>query len=270
MPSSRYYKFKEVSRKERIKKLKNLFLFIVISGLFLGIIWMIFLSPFFKIKKINIVSENAYLNRDDIMKIISETAPLGFRENLLLVSKFRLKKELTAAFPAIKDITIKKSLFHTLMVDFRQRIPVGIWCYPAGGQPQADNCYYFDSEGIAFAYAPQTEGGLILKITDLSKNDISLGNKVLDNGRINFVMDFMDKIDKINTFRILEFKVIPSSSVDFEAVTDNGWSIYLDDKQEPASAVNNLMIVLDEAIKNTGNLEYIDLRIPSRIFYKLK
>lgn len=270
MPSSRYYKFKEVSREERIKKLKSSLLFFGIFCLFVGIIWIVFLSPTFKIKEINIISDSIYLNRDDILKIISDIAPFGLKENLLVISNSRLKSELTATFPAITDISVKKKLFNTLTVNFKKRVQIGIWCHPTGGQPQADNCYYFDKEGIVFSQAPETEGGLILKITDLSKNDIPLGDKVLGDNRIYFIINFIDIVGKIDKFKILEFKIKPSSSVDFEAVTDTGWLIYLDDTQDPKVAVNNLLTVLDEAVKNTGNLEYIDLRIPSRIFYKLK
>ena len=260
MPSSRYYKFKEVNREERIKKLKSLFLFFGIFCLFIGIIWTIFLSPTFKIKNVDIISDCVYLGSNDIKKIISDIAPLGLKENLLVVSNSRLKSELAAMFPAITDISVKKKLFNTITVNYKKRIQVGIWC-------NSVNCYYFDKEGIIFADAPRTEGGLILKITNLSKNDISLGGKVLDDNRIHFIIDFIDSVGKIDKFKILEFKIKPSPSVDFEAVTDAGWLIYLDDNQEPTSAVNNLLTILDEAVKNTGNLEYIDLRIPSRIYY---
>ncbi len=263
MPSSRYYKFKEVHHKEKIKKLKILLLSVTGFFLCLSIIWLFLISSLFKIKDIHIISDSTYLNRDDILKTISSIAPLGLSKNLLILSKFRLKSELAASFPAITDITIGKDLFHTLIVSFKKRIPIGIWC-------DITRCYYFDKEGIVFADAPQTEGSLILKITDLSKSNVSLSDKVLDSGRINFVINFSDNINKLDTFKILEFKINPNPSVDFEAITNKNWSIYLDDRQDPALAVSNLLTILDEAVKNTGNIEYIDLRIPSRIFYKLK
>ena len=109
-----------------------------------------------------------------------------------------------------------------------------------------------------------------MKIKDLSKNDILLGDKVLDDNQINFIITFNDKISENNKFKILEFKIKPSYSVDLEAVTDKNWSIYIDEKQDPVMAVNNLLSILEEAVKNTGNLEYVDLRIPSRVFYKMR
>ena len=269
MSSSRYYRFKTIGREKKIKKLKILFSLLFLLTIILTAFWLIFLSSLLKIQNINF-SDNTVLNRDDALNIISDIAPFGLGENLLILSKSRLKSELAAAFPFITDITIKKKLFHTVTINFNKRIQVGIWCHPAGNEPQADKCYYFDKDGIAFADTPETEGSLILKIKDLSKNDILLGDKVLDDNQINFIITFNDKISENNKFKILEFKIKPSYSVDLEAVTDKNWSIYIDEKQDPVMAVNNLLSILEEAVKNTGNLEYVDLRIPSRVFYKMR
>ncbi|MBI2446497.1 MAG: FtsQ-type POTRA domain-containing protein [Parcubacteria group bacterium] len=262
MPSSRYYRFKTISKEEKIKKIKILFFLFFLLAIILTVFWLIFLSSFLKIQNINF-SDNTVLNRDNILSIISNINSFGLGENLLILSKSRLKSELAAAFPSITDITITKKLFNTITIDFHKRIQIGIWCNSAG-------CYYFDKTGVAFAKTPETEGSLILKIEDLSKNNILLGDKVLDDNLINFIFAFNAKISENNKFKILEFKIKPNFSVDLEAVTNKNWSIYLDEKQEPAAAVNNLLSILEEAVKNTGNLEYVDLRIPSRVFYKLK
>jgi|SRR3989344_2557814 len=257
MPSSRYYKFKIENQKEKTKRLR--ILLFVFSALItiLATAWFVFMSPFFKINNIE-VSDNDYLN--NVSSLLNS--------NLLTLSRSRLKSELSNTFPEITEIEIVKKLFHTVKINFQKRAQVGIWCHPAGDQLQADSCFYFDKEGIIFKEAPQTEGGLILKIIDASKNSASLGDMVLDNNKINFIIAFSDKINENNKFKILEFKIKPKSSVDLEAITDQKWSIYLDEKQEPVTAANNLLIILEEAVKNAKNLEYIDLRIPSRVFYK--
>lgn len=265
MPSSRYYRFKATSREKKTKRIKFLllllFIFISISAVF----WLFFISPFFNIRNINI-SDDATVNRSDALNIISGTAPFGLSKNLLILSKSRLKEKLAAAFPAVTDIVIKKELFHTLIINFQKRITSGIWCRPADDGSQGDKCYYFDKEGVAFANAPETEGSLILKIEDGSKNNVNLGGQVLNKNQINFIITFNDKINTNNKFKILEFKIKPNPSIDFEAVTDKNWLIYLDENQDPATAANNLLTLTKEAIKNTDNLKYVDLRIPNNIF----
>lgn len=245
-----------------MKRLKIFFFSLFFLSVILAILWLVLISPLFYIQNINFSNETI-LNRNDVLNIISDTAPLGLDKNLIILSKSRLKSKLTAAFPSITDITIKKNLFHTLTINFQNRVQIGIWC-------NNNNCYYFDKNGIIFFPVPQTEGSLILKVEDLSKSDIALGDKVLDNNQINFITAFSDKIAESNKFKILEFKIKSSLSVDLEAITNKNWSIYLNNKQEPIAAANNLLSILEDAVKNTGDLEYVDLRIPSRIFYKLR
>lgn len=251
MPSSRYYKFKIENQKEKIKRLKTLFFIVLVSSFFLAITWLIFLSPLLKIKNIE-VSDNKYLS--SISSVVSD--------NLLTLSKSRLKNELSSNIPSITNIEITKKPFHTIKIDFEERVQVGIWCNEL-------NCYYFDKEGVAFKEAPQTEGGLILKVIDKSNNDAKLGDNILNNEKIDFIIAFSREINENGNFKILEFKIKPMPSVDLEAITDKGWSIYLDSAHNPGVITTNLFTFLNESIKNNANhLVYIDLRVPNgRIFY---
>ena len=246
---------------------------------FLTIVWSFFFSPFFKIAEIKL-SKNDIVTSDDIHKFIIDSAPLNLGENLLIVSKDQIKSHLAAAFPAITGINIKKELFHSLIVDFEKRIQVGIWCHSKQEPPaspelqrgeQADQCYYFDKEGIIFKEAPQTEGALILKIKDFGKDEVFLGEQILNNEQLVFIIKFNNEIMKNNQFKIIEFEIKPSTNLDLGAKTDRGFSIYINQDQDPVLEANNLFTILNEVIKgNSSNLDYVDLRIPSRIFYKLK
>lgn len=270
MPSSKYWRFKTIKKEERVKRRKVIFFWLSFTAAFLTIMWSFFMSPFFKITEIKL-PENNFITNNDVHKLMINSAPLNLGENMFILSKNRIKSGLAAAFPAITDINIKKEPFHGLIVNFEKRIQIGIWCRPAGDQPQADNCYYFDKEGTVFKEAPQTEGSLILKIEDFEKKEVSLGNQVLSNKQLIFITKLNNKIIENNQFKIIKFKIAPSANLALEALTDRGWSIYLDQNQDPALAANNLLTILDEVLKNkTDNLDYIDLRIPSRIFYKFK
>jgi len=270
MPSSKYWRFKTIKKEERTKHWKVIFFWFSFSAAFLTIMWLFFFSPFFKITEIKL-PENDFITNNDVHKLIVNSAPLNLGENIFILSKNQIKSGLAAIFPAITDISIKKELFHGLIVNFEKRIQIGIWCHLAGVQPQAENCYYFDKEGIVFKETPQTEGALILKIKDFKKKKVSLGDQVLNYNQLKFIAEFNNKITENNQIRIIEFNIGPAANFDLEAITDHGWSIYLDQNQDPILEANNLFTILNEVIKNKApNLEYIDLRLPSRIFYKLK
>ena len=179
---------------------------------------------------------------------------------------------MAAAFPILTDINIEKRPFQTLIINFEKRIPIGIWCHPTGDHPKGDNCFYLDKEGIVFQETPQTEGSLILKVEDAGKNIVALGERVLNEKQLNFITTFNNKAAENNKIQVIEFKMASSTnSSNIEAITNYGWSIYLDQNQDPALAANNLSAILNETIKGKfSTLRYIDLRIPSRVFYNLK
>jgi hypothetical protein len=66
--------------------------------------------------------------------------------------------------------------------------------------------------------------------------------------------------------------IIKSQSVgDLEILTPEGWLIYLDITHPADIQIDALKRVLQEEIKeNRSRLEYIDLRVPNRAYYKLK
>ena len=271
MPSSRYYRFKTADEKERKRKLKTTLFWSVFTVAFLTIIWLFFISPFFKITQIQL-PESDIVTKEDISGLIAANLPLKIGENILLFSSGRLKAALAITFPTITNLKIRKKLFHTIVIGFEKRVQIGFWCHPMGDQPQADNCYYLDKDGIIFKEAPINEGSLILKIKDFEKKSVLIGDKILDDSSLKFILSFNEMVEKAsrNRFKITEFKIKPASNIDLEAVIDDEWSIYLDSAQNPEIEASNLFTVVNEALKNKlDNLSYIDLRIPSRISYCL-
>lgn len=270
MPSSRYWRFKTIKKEKKIKKRELILFWFSFGAGFVFILWSFFASPLFEITEIKL-PENSMITNSYVHKLMADSMYFDFGKNLFLLQKSQIKYNLTAAFPDITNISVKKELFHRLVIDFEKRTQIGIWCHLADDNSENNRCYYFDKKGIIFKEAPQTEGSLILKIEDLSKENISLGAQALTDKQLSFITSFNKKIIENNTFKLVKFKIKSSENRDLEAVTDQGWSVYLDQNQDPALEATNLFTVLSEIIKDkSSKLDYIDLRVPSRVFYKLK
>ncbi len=223
------------------------------------------MSPFLKITEIRL-PESDIVTRENINELVAANLPFKIGENLLLLSSDRLKRDLAAVFPTITNLMVSKELFHTIVVSFEKRIQIGFWCNDS-------TCYSFDKDGTIFKEAPISEGSLILKIKDFEKKSVLIGDKILNDSSLKFILSFNEAVEKNSRshFKITEFKIKPASNIDLEAVVNGDWSIYLDPAQNPEIEVSNLFTVVNEALKNKlSNLSYIDLRVPSRIFYKFK
>ena len=121
MPSSRYYRFKTADEKERKRKLKTTLFWSVFTVAFLTIIWLFFISPFFKITQIQL-PESDIVTKEDISGLIAANLPLKIGENILLFSSGRLKAALAITFPTITNLKIRKKLFHTIVIGFEKRV----------------------------------------------------------------------------------------------------------------------------------------------------
>jgi len=130
------------------------------------------------------------------------------------------------------------------------------------------NCFYMDKNGIIFNPAPEIRGGLILLIEDRNQKKVKLGDQVLKPKIINILQEIKDFFYNQLSTNILSFDV--SSLPDLIINLPGEWLVYLDSDQDIKFQLNILREILNKKIKNRTSLEYIDVRIINRVYYKLK
>ena len=273
MPSSRYYRYPILDAELKKKSRKKIFA--GIFGLFIlgALLWAVYFSPVFEIRNISInhpdkiTPEDAAQIVNDLklysrIRFIYDLVP-SLQKNLILISKKRLIQNLSTSFPEIRDLEVRKKFFHTLSIEFNMREQVGIWC-------ATENCYYIDTDGVIFMPASESEGSLVMKIQDMKNPEADLGQTVLRSDLLKFLIGFRDKLSETEKVSVVFYKLNGEPAL-VEAVTGQGWSLYMEPAKAPDNLIKTVTAALNEAIKsNRSRLEYIDLRIPDRIFYKLK
>ena len=184
---------------------------------------------------------------------------LGF-DNMLIWPN-ALSSSTFAAEPRLAGITISKNYFlHTITVTATERAPFAVWC-----SMPADNCYWFDSQGTAFASTLDTQGGAILVIHDYTHDHIALNEPVIP-------AEFMpDLLSIVNT--------IKGSGLAVQSIALNDLAL----EQLNVTAVSGPVIyfslrfpadedlsVLQKLMTQPGfnKLEYIDFTVENRAFYK--
>ncbi|OGZ33239.1 MAG: hypothetical protein A2174_01875 [Candidatus Portnoybacteria bacterium RBG_13_41_18] len=189
-------------------------------------------------------------------------------------------------FPRIKNINIKESFFdHILLIDVEERIPVAIWCLVAKNEVinatstsevsldntlQAESCYYVDSAGFVFAQAPILSGGLVPIVFDRSLDYLRIKDKISNENTIKFIIDVKKELDVIN-LNLTDFIIQSQTLGDLEVISPDGWKIYFDLNKPAVSQVYSLKRVLSEEVKEKrAQLEYVDLRVENRVYYKLR
>lgn len=235
------------------KKNKKIFLVFVFL-LFLGIIYVLFFSPIFKIRDVIIFG-----NQKTSAEEIKNNLICG---NIILTSESTIKNQLLDKFPVILELKIHKNLFkRKLEIDIKEREEIGIVC-------SSNKCFYFDKEGIVFQNAPITSGSLITIVQDYSNRNYELGDKISNKEFIDTILEINEDLYDETGLKILSFNIDSYPIKELKAITHEGWYILFSTERNIKNQLLVLKVGLDEKIKNRSNLQYVDLRIENRIYYK--
>lgn len=298
MPSTKYYRWQSFEKKDKRGRFyKKIVAVITILGLgFLG--WFLFWSETFRVKDL-IIRGNDRITSSDVFQLINQPRfdlkinfineflkPLG--ANLFWVSRQKLKSDLASLFPDLYDIEIQKEFPGALVIYSKERRIEGIWCAKeiflveegvatstfsfdaSESGKEFSDCFYLDAEGVIFAPVPLNFGSLILKINDFSKKDYKVGERVIEPGVLKFLKDFREALAK-GQINIISFVLGQKPGLDYVAKTSFGFKIYFIPAISLETTLNNFRVLGDNFLKNKlEELDYIDLRIRERAFYKLK
>lgn len=262
--------YKDELRIKKRKKvaLKALIALFIIIAICVGLGYLLFFADLLDVRTIDISGAEIIPSAD--LKTAAEGwlnggfLGLTRNKNLFFISAGELASELTAKFPRIDSAEIRKEFPHGLKITVVERQSAGIWCFVV-----SDKCFYFDKNGVAYAEATQSSGFLILNVADYQGQAVVLGSRVSSEEWTRNMIMARELLLKIGV-SVAEIS-IPSGSFDeFEAKTAGGWKILFSNSTDIAKQIASLGILFRDklpAASRTG-LQYIDLRIQDRIYYK--
>jgi len=140
---------------------------------------------------------------------------------------------------------------------------IGIFC-----KQDTTDCFYIDRQGIIFEAAPKTSGGLVVLIKDYSNREIKLYDKILDPELINMILEIKDYLSTEIGLSVASFDIDAYPAGKLRVITNESWYILFGLKQEIKKQLLSLKAVLDGKIQDRSLLQYVDLRIENRVYYK--
>jgi hypothetical protein len=285
-----YFDEKQRKKRRRILKLKIYGGIAAFFVLLIGAGYLIVYSPLFRITRIyaDFTQNNAenkeelFQNLKDFFAKQSKTAEFLGPENILIWKQEKIGEFLKSR-PEIAEITIKKDYFkRQIEIKVKERERFGIWCqqmrndaeqtqknakekFPhssASVQHNSAFCGWFDKNGILFAETLNVEGQLINKVADFSNRQLKLGDKALDDKFFQNLIKIFEFLEKSG----LRIKSLKLENLELQEVkTESSPIIYFSLRFAPDSAFDALKTLKNKGLKN---IEYIDLRIENRVFYR--
>src|SRR3990167_7071760 len=235
------------SRKLRRKRLilKALVVGVIFAAIFAGVV-AFFRIPYLQVEKIEI-SGNNLINRDGLIK-------------------------------KIKKISLDKKYFGAIVVKLEERSNAVLFC-------EKEDCAYADENGFVFEKAPYFSGAVFLKLIEQRNSDSGgnaktideyLGTSLIAENEFKKILEFAG-LPRPDSVRLAAktgggvSEVVLKKENIYEFYMNEGWKIILNDKNEPQSAYLNLITALEANIKDKRpKLDYIDLRLGNKIYFKYK
>jgi cell division septal protein FtsQ len=284
--------------KEGEKRKKPLGKYWLAAGLFVvsaaGIFYLIIFSSLLALDKIR-VEGNKEIKEEQIIEIagpllakkIYNQIPVA---NPVFLPEEKIKSGILENLPEVKSVIVAKDFkSHSLIIKIEERQRSAIWCRVLVKEPNQvssstgqktnqnesgfgpiEKCFFVDDQGFVFKPAPIFSGGPVATVYDETIQSIEIKDKVSSEKTLSFVLAAKKELGA-NNLDLTDFVIKSRSLGDLEILTSGSWRIYLNINNSVKDQIYSLKRVLEEEIKEKiGQLEYIDLRVENKVYYKLK
>lgn len=254
-----YYKPSELVKKRSRIRLQIFLWCLAVSGLLAGLVYIGVYSPVFRVRNIR-VEGISQLTAEVVLNVVK---PLVFHNAFLqwLGERNMLawrEQQISVPTSGILLASIGRNIFtRSVTISIKERKQAGIWCF-------REACFWFDQEGVLFESAPQTEGSLLAYIEEDRLEPIPLGEKIIDDRFLNNTLKLITGLPEINF--AIEKITFNRELQELTVFTYNGPRVLLSIRFDPTQNINGMQNL--RPTLNFSELEYIDLRVENRIFYK--
>lgn len=225
--------------------------------------WLAFATDTFSIQAITIVDARSHTEL-----LIQEQTEVLVYKNILLIQPDLIEQSIKDSIFQIRDVHVARKLPAALKITVQEKQPALLLL--SGGK------YHFvDGQGIAYEEARlDTLPGIVLPVIKNTgaHTEVTLGTPSVNEGFVQFIQEAQSSVPDTTSGTIAEIRIPSLAAREVHFLMDTNWILKLDTSRPLAVQLGVLRRLLAHNIpeKDRDSLEYIDLRIPNRVYYKIK
>ena len=254
------------------------FLFWILFLGFLGVCgYLLLFSPFLEIDLISVEGNDEISSEQIIEKVDKVLEGTYFqyfsKRNFFLIRKNAINSELKNNFNRLEVSSIEKKFPRAILIKVKERQPELVWC--SGG-----TCYLVDKSGLVYSRANATDEEInrsqFLVVIEDNARPIEIRKTSLDESFIQYLKE----IDAVLVDDLgLSFEgsyhtpAISSQEVVVKIKEDNeDWTLKLSSAVSSKDVKKILETVFEKELSGDkrSQLEYLDLRVKGKVYYKLR
>jgi len=267
---------KRRSKNEKNPRTWKQYFFIFVVVLFVGgVAYMLLGSSLLRVRQFD-TQGTKRVDKNNIIKVIEQEINGNImtyiqKNNYFFVNNNKIVESILAD-KRIKNVQITKKFPDKMIIEIEEYDKVAIWCTDMTMQ----TCFVLDGDTVIkqvmMKDAIVTENDHFI-IVDETHREVSIGERVM-------AADYIKKIEALGSelVYVLNVEIKQPSTVasrgsnEVRFMTDEGWYIIVDLAHELDEIfdIAKLFVKKVDLPSRRPDLEYVDMRFPEKIFYKMK
>lgn len=252
------------ARRVKARRLICLVLAVAVAVVVIGIFMF---SDKFQVKRIIVVGNDSVSDErvEEQIDLDKDGTVWGIfpRSNIFFFSTERATARLMEEIVQIRQVKVTRQMPDVLKVYIEEREPALVWM-------TGDQRYYLDLEGVI---SKEIHGELEFSLPtmrDESNREVQTKEKLVSKDFVDFAASLARTFQSETGLEYEELSTPAPISREIRVRTKMGWYIYFTSERTLESQYQKLLLILNKELKKgrMEKLEYVDLRIKDKIFYK--
>ncbi|PIT97848.1 MAG: hypothetical protein COT71_04090 [Candidatus Andersenbacteria bacterium CG10_big_fil_rev_8_21_14_0_10_54_11] len=229
-------------------------------------VWSFFFTDLFVVQAITVVDARPHTQSaaHDILEESIASAP--FHRNIFFVDPTALEAAVRSRLPQVRTVHVTRQLPGTVKSIIQEKEPAFLLL--SGG-----TYYFVDDAGIVYEEARlENLPGIVLPTV---KNDdlaaaATIGTAAVERQFVTFIQQMNELLPDRVGAHLAKIHIPSLAAREIHVRLDNNWRILFDATRSADVQLSVLEVLLRETIsaEEYAALEYIDLRIPNRVYYR--
>ena len=228
--------------------------------------WFIFFTNTFAVQAITVIDARDHTIAT--IKEIAETrvATTPFGRSIFFVQTDLIEGDITGALPHVRTVQARRQLPGTVRIVIQEKNPI-LLLFSKG------DYFLVDANGIPYEEARiENLPGIVLPTVKNNDTDatVQIGVPAVSESFVDFVQVVQENLPTYVDADIAEIRIPSLAAREVHFHLSNNWQLKFDVTRSVEQQLRVLQRVINESIpvEEQATLEYIDLRIPDRVYYK--
>lgn len=229
------------------------------------------LAPPFRLQTIQVEGARSAVRADveaAAWAFAHERAVLAGSPRLLLVPPQSLAEELRRTLPRLADVAVLRRLPGTLVLHLQEKVPLAYLEASSG-------IYALDREGRVIEVVGREDARrtpLPVVRVERSSGPLAPGSGVLSTAVVDLLHDVIVLLPDQVGAHVASLTIPSAGTREVRVETDRGWILLMDAERNLPAQLRTFEQLLVETLsaEDQERLESVDLRVPGKVFYRLR